>query len=358
MAKFLLTDLKYRKTFDIYNIINKMDDIEIVVNKPTLLQRFIYRSVTPLSFNSFSDIYKEKIIFFPIEEQSVLDFYSYLNEKKYNKTMFLLPEERFFHLVRDKKVFSSFCSENGFPVPKEYDLTNLENENFKYPMILKPRIGSGSVGIKHIESKDDLIYLNNISSSDYLLQEKISHSSRVFGAFFLFNHGEMVSYYGHRRLRTYPENGGVTVFSKCEINNDVKIIGIALLEKLNWHGIAMVEFLYDEKTNGYKIIEVNPRAWGSIMLSEYCGSNIIENYIRLSLGKEPISSNIKEDKYIRWIFPWDIILYIKSKGGIAGFWNINVKNTCYINFTYSKWHRSILFLIYNISKFKKIIVRK
>ena len=98
-----------------------------------------------------------------------------------------------------------------------------------------------------MNSPDDLSFLDDIGE-EYLLQEMLQNPLNVEGAFFLFNNGEPVSYYGHKRLRTYPVKAGVTVYSKISYNNVIEKAGINLLKKLNWHGLAMVEFLFDPKS--------------------------------------------------------------------------------------------------------------
>ena len=46
----------------------------------------------------------------------------------------------------------------------------------------------------------------------------------------------------------------------------------------------MIEYILDHRDNKYKLIEINPRMWGSIMLSEFCNSNMLDNYINISVG--------------------------------------------------------------------------
>ncbi len=116
----------------------------------------------------------------------------------------------------------------------------------------------------------------------------------------------------------------------------------------------MIEFMYDSKTEGYKIIELNPRIWGSIMLSQYCGANFIQGYIDLCLGKEVSQSSINENTYIRWLFPHDLIGYIKSGFRLNLFWKLNRHNTCFINFSYSTKIRSVVFLITQVFSFKNL----
>lgn len=363
----ILSDLQTRKAFDIYGICTSFDYNIIGTTEGSSFERSILsliytRTLQPLNSKKFSDDFEHildssetKPVFFPTEEKTILNFYKYMEDNSAEKVFYNLPSKSVFNLVRDKGAFSEFCLTNKLPVPKEYDYKELTaQDSLPCNLIIKPKIGSGSMGIRFIDRMDELRESDDLDFTDYLIQERLENSTNVEGAFFLFDKGKMVSYYGHKRIRTYPEEGGVTVYSKCEVNDTLMNLGSDLLTKLNWSGLAMVEFLYDEKSKTYKIIEVNPRAWGSIMLSEFCGSHMIENYIRTSMGEKPIAADINEDTYIRWVFPWDVISYIKKKGHIENFWDFGTTKTCYINFTYASWYRSTLFLIYNVFDPNKI----
>ena len=60
----------------------------------------------------------------------------------------------------------------------------------------------------------------------------------------------------------------------------------------------MVEFLYDIEQKSYYVIEINPRPWGSILLSEICESNLMDSYLTYD------SSVVKvKECYIKWLFP-------------------------------------------------------
>ena len=88
-----------------------------------------------------------------------------------------------------------------------------------------------------------------------------------------------------------------------------------------------------ERDNKYKVIEINPRMWGSVLLSEFCGTNFLQKYIDLILGKIEIENRPIKDCSIRWQFPYDIIYFIKHLTNPFRFFN-SPKNTCHINFTY------------------------
>lgn len=364
-VKILVTDVNTRKAFDLYNIFLKLGyDTELCSNTSKLeryLLSLIYtKKVKKCNFNEIANS-RYTYVFFPIEEKTILKFYDFIETSNPTNIKYLLPTKENFNLVRNKKKFFEFCLKNNIPVPREYKIEELlKFKKLPTKLIIKPHIGTGSVGIKFIDKYEELIKYKDLDYSKYIIQERIENSVNVEGGFFLCKDGELISFYSHKRLRTYPPSGGVSVFSKCTYNEEIKNIGEVLLKKLNWNGIAMIEFLYDEKSKTYKVIELNPRAWGSILLAEFCNSGLIENYINLCLGKTPIKTNIKQNSYIRWIFPWDIILYINKKGKIKDFWKLNTERTCYINFTYSNSYRSSLFLIYNtldLKKLKKLLLK-
>ena len=53
---------------------------------------------------------------------------------------------------------------------------------------------------------------------------------------------------------------------------------VSLLQALHFVGIAMVEF------KGGRVLEINPRVWGSYPLTEAAGSRFAEDYIRAASG--------------------------------------------------------------------------
>jgi predicted ATP-grasp superfamily ATP-dependent carboligase len=363
----IITDPNTRKSFDLYNILCKHGYQVDIFSSSGVFQNILFRIVYGQKVNSW---HKEgvkkslqamlenercKYVYFPVEESTTKFIYDFIITNNASNLYYLLPPKESFDAVRDKGSFSEYCSRNNFPIPKEFKSESLvEAGDLPCRLIIKPRVGSGSFGILYIDSFHEFIQLTNINFDEFIIQERLENSKDIYGAFFLFNGGKFASYYGHKRIRTYPPEGGVTVFSKSDLNDELMLIGSKLLESLNWSGLAMIEFLYDRKTDSFKIIEVNPRVWGSIMLSEFCESNMIENYIRLSVGCNLIESTAKQGKFIRWFFPWDVLLFLKRKGRIANFWEFNSKDTCYINFSYAPWCRGFLFLIFNIISFDNI----
>lgn len=360
----ILTDLEYRKAFDLFHIFKSKGYELIGFSSENLLSRFllslIYRQKIhhlpkddDFAFALKQGVKEKNATYFPIEEDTTLLFYE--NRSSLLNISSLLPSEEAFKLVRDKKFFSQFCQQHTLPIPKEYHYQQLITENkLPSPLIIKPRIGSGSMGIKFVDTIEVLKTYHTLDFENYIIQERLPNSRDIEGGFFLYQNSKLVTYYGHKRLRTYPPEGGVTVYSKCEMKEELKTLGDQLLSTLNWSGIAMVEFLFDPKTQSYKIIEVNPRAWGSIMLSEYCNSYMLENFLLATNNMPIVQTDIKQETYIRWFFPWDLLTYIQQKGLIKNFWQFNSKQCCFINFSYAPKVSAIAFTLYNLFNPKKI----
>ena len=338
-----ITDVDTRKAFDIVNILKSKGYKLSLHSSKNLFHRVLLSLIYLTPVKSFID--KNSIVL-PTEDRTILN----IIEQDFTLT---LPSKKSLKIALDKEKFGRFCQEEGFLAPKIFLYDELLDMQEIPKLILKPKTGSGSMGIKFIDTKDELKSLD-VDLKEYIIQERLKETKEVEGAFFLFDKGKMISFYSHKRLKTYPKRGGVTIYSISTNNQKLKNIGEKLLKKLNWSGFAMIEFIKDE--DNYKIIELNPRVWGSIMLSEFCGSNMLENYVRILQDKKPINSDIKVGKKIRWLIPWDLGYLFKN------FHSLDTKDTCYINFSYASFYSSTLFLLYNILNpimikklFKKIL---
>lgn len=365
--KILITDTISRKAFDLVNILLRKftnDSIIYTYDINKFVNKLIYRPVhlyllrntrfsEDLNYISktFSD---DEIIYFPIEEQTTLLFYKYIENNPKTNFRFLLPSMDSYKISRDKERLNIYCKSNNVPAPYYYSENDIRKKNFKYPIILKPKIGSGSEGIKYIFSNSELT-INKIDFKEYFIQELLKNPKSVSAGFFLCKNGQVISFYSHQRIRTYPSSGGVSVFSKSVNDRKVRLAGEKIVKKLKWSGFIMIEFLYCPRNKTFKVIEINPRLWGSYLLSEFCNSNFTFGYIDLCLNKNTKFSKVVSEKYIRWIFPYDLIYFFKNPQDPVEFFK-KTSDTCYINFTYSNYSKSIKYILltyFNITKIKK-----
>ena len=59
-----------------------------------------------------------------------------------------------------------------------------------------------------------------------------------------------------------------------------------IFSRIKWNGPAQLEFILDERDNTYKLIEINPRFWGTTGLAVKAGVNVGKFAIDVGLGKE------------------------------------------------------------------------
>ena len=300
--KILLTDIYFRKSFDIINILKLhyhpncfiYTDTDVTLSS-RLKSNLIYgaKTVHRLRKNNnfkqdlfkISTLYKdEEIVFIPIEESTTLIFMEFLSDTiRSHNFKFLLPNSETFLLSRNKEELNIFCEENQIPSPKYISRETFNLRTFRFPIIIKPKHGSGAKGIIYIENEEGLKG-QSIDFDNFFVQERLPNSKEVEAGFYLCDKGEIISFYSHKRIRTYPETGGVTVFSQSSSSLDIKQSGETIIQKLNWSGLLMIEFIFDKRDNTYKLIEINPRLWGSIMLSEFCGAEFLNKYVDISMG--------------------------------------------------------------------------
>lgn len=95
------------------------------------------------------------------------------------------------------------------------------------------------------------------------------------GQFILMRDGQPHYLFQHRRLHEWPPEGGVsTVCLSLPLNQHEELMrrSVALLQALQWDGVAMVEYRHDPATGQSALMEVNGRFWGSLPLACHAGA--------------------------------------------------------------------------------------
>jgi predicted ATP-grasp superfamily ATP-dependent carboligase len=341
MTEIILTDPLSRKTFDLYNyLIHCVDEYEVTVIGPKENSwKLFYSKARCLMYsrNNISDLlmelnsHSQNAVLLPVEESTIEILYK--NKDSWSNLHAVIPSEKDFELLRNKKKLAEYCENNNISVP----LSLSNGIKLSCDAIVKPIVGSGSRGIRRVAKDGKLQFNPNVE----LAQEIIPTNSSLEGFFGLVVSGKILTWHTHKRLRTWPRQGGVSLHSVSGMNKDLFNHAQLLLGQLNYSGLVMIEYMRDSRDNSYKLIEVNPRTWGSIMLSEHSGVHIIKNYVNSCL-KKPLLKSRFEPKEIRWIFPFDV-LQIKP---ILRVLFKRSNETFFIGFTNSSILKSILFVIF------------
>ncbi|MDQ2913478.1 MAG: ATP-grasp domain-containing protein [Chloroflexota bacterium] len=116
-----------------------------------------------------------------------------------------------------------------------------------------------------------------------LIQEYVSGVGAGF--FALYQGGEIRRMFMHRRIREWPLSGGASTAARAIRDESLMQAGAAILDALQWNGVAMVEFKFRTDSRDYVFIEVNPKFWGSCELALAAGVNFGADLIRVYRGE-------------------------------------------------------------------------
>lgn len=104
-----------------------------------------------------------------------------------------------------------------------------------------------------------------------IVQEYIDGADEyVFGA--LYDHGDALATSQHRQLREDSYTGGGGVYRETVDIPALDEVGRTLLDHLDWHGLACIEYIEDAATGEFKPIEINPRMWQSLPCATRAGA--------------------------------------------------------------------------------------
>jgi len=282
---------------------NKSEFIEFMVNT---VKNEHYDVLLPLRSMTIPVIseYKEK--FLPYTAVPVADYES-------------------MKIASDKKESLKLAQKLNVPVPQTIfpkDIKEIQDKagSFTYPVVVKASFGAGSRGVWYINSAEELVNLFKRKKFDDtpMIQEYIPGEG--YGFFALFNHGEPRAIFMHHRLREYPITGGPSVLCESIYDDKLKELGLRVLKALNWHGVAMVEFKHDKRDNLYKLMEINPKFWGSLPLAIVSGVDFPYLTCKMAVEGdiEPVFS-YKIGVKFRWLFPLDVLHLMAKPSSIGRF---------------------------------------
>jgi len=221
------------------------------------------------------------------------------HQSEYDRlTKSVLASKESMEIAADKDKTLRFAESIGISSPRFYadkDLVSL------FPVVVKQAKFSG--GMRYVNSPEELAKLDTSGS---VIQEYIPGEG--YGLFALFNRGEPRAVFMHRRIREYPITGGYSTAAESVSIPELREVGLRLLKALNWHGVAMVEFKKDRRDGKFKLMEVNPKFWGSLDLAIASGIDFPYLTTRMAMDGDidPVMS-YRTGVRFEWPFPDDLL---------------------------------------------------
>jgi predicted ATP-grasp superfamily ATP-dependent carboligase len=281
-----------------------------------------------------------------MEEETLLLMAKHHSEiAKY--TYLLIPDLQKIEFVRDKSNLIQFAEAHGIPTPKTFYIPsspepgevrgvalepNVVQSNptpelvqslshfvdkIPIPAVIKPRISSGSFGIAYVKQRENLIQSYQSVHERYpfpLIQEWIPDGGGTFGLSALFDEASNVkAAFIHKKLRMYPVQGGPSTLREGVEHPQVMEMGLSLLKSLSWVGVGMVEFKVDPRDGVPKLMEINPRFWGSLHLAIVSEVDFPYLILKMALGErfEPIL-RYPVGRQCRWLLFGDILHFLNN----------------------------------------------
>lgn len=211
----------------------------------------------------------------------------------------LWPPFETLEMVHDRLRLTEAAADAGVPVPETRLLTDVND--WSRNQVVKPRYSiltnayDDSVPPNVCDRSQTVTYLPRgvepdrerlvaeMGSAEPIVQEFVPSSDEyAFAA--LYEDGAPVTTYQKRHIRGKTYAHGPSVYRESVFLAELQEYGRAVLDRLGWHGIAEVQFLRNENTGDFELLEVNPIVWGSIPCAVRAGADFPHDFWLLATG--------------------------------------------------------------------------
>lgn len=199
-----------------------------------------------------------------------------------------------FDRAADKAKTMAFCMDHGIPCPRTFfpDREDVEGiiRKTPFPVMVKPRRGIGAVGLRRVETPEELRRHYETLRSRYgelIIQEFIPlEGGTQFQAEAFCDAGSRMKVcMVIAKPRFFPVTGGTSTANVTIHRPDIQASVRALLEGIQWTGAADVDLILDPRDNVPKILEINPRVTAGIKIGFQAGVDYADLTLRLIQGR-------------------------------------------------------------------------
>ncbi|WP_337866665.1 ATP-grasp domain-containing protein [Ignavibacterium sp.] len=205
------------------------------------------------------------------------------NKKKIEQTGVKLPvsDIQTLETLNNKTISFKIAEKAGIPVPLSIVPRNMDEihsfiRQEKLPVIIKKdwsRAAQHVIKIteENFKNINRILSDHKLSFGNFIVQKFVEGTT--YGVSLLMNQGDLRAKFTHKRLRERIITGGPSTLRVSVNNQLLEEYALRLLSSVKFHGVAMIEFKYDERTKQGWFIEANPRFWGSVGLAINSGVN-------------------------------------------------------------------------------------
>jgi len=303
------------------------------MNEPIKLKNFLINLAEVEKLNDW--------IILPTEDSVVYTLSKYKSElEQYYK----IPTEKWdiIKYTYDKKLTYMLAEKLGIPIPKTFYPKDIDDvikmsESAEFPCLLKPSVMhrfynlTGKKLLK-VNTKNEMInsykaMAQLIPPSEILIQEVIGGKSKNPISFGCFMTKDILSWVMIAKKRMIPIDFGVGTYNETIKIPELKELSLKILNEIGYSGLCEVEFIKDPKDQSYKFLEINPRSWLQITITNQTNKPLIPlvyYYYQNKMDEvsKIVTDNVEVFHHIKWIHFWQD-LYVSFIEMLNGNLNLN-----------------------------------
>ena len=288
----------------------------------------IRKDYDDLLFKQIMVICKSKKIDYLICLDEEIKYLLVKNRKKIGNIKCILPSLNSYKTSFKKNLSSAFVNKLGIPVPSTIIIHNrkeLEKLEFDFstPAVIKGIRGWSSLHVRYASTHEELLkYYDEIYSTEKSIKsvDGLPIIQKYFGGPTYLTqgfaqNGKVKAIVPHVKFREWPLTGGYTTRAKTIEEPKLVEYTTKILEELNWHGEAGMEWKYDPISDDFVFLEMNPRFEGSLDIAIKSGINFPKMLIDAMENRLVINSSPKPNTNYRWFFRQDFSLFLYKPYG-------------------------------------------
>ena len=229
--------------------------------------------------------------------------------------------------ILDKNLLYRKCEQLHIPIPRTFYIgeqtpVQIASE-ISFPCIVKPALQrefTNEFGEKVLraETREEFLSLCARAGHHPLLAQEIIGAGLVsFYSLcsYVGRDGEAKGVFVGRKLEQYPPDFGTACLVDSRRVDEIVERGVEILREFGYHGISEVEFLYDEPSNDFKLLDINTRVWKWIGLPIRAGIDLPWfAYADAVFGS--VESAGRQRDGLRWVYLKDYITLRRARAGI------------------------------------------
>ena len=268
---------------------------------------------------------KRKAVLFPCLDEWVFSVARHASELA---EYYILPfsDIETVERILDKDLLYRKCEERGIPIPRTFYVGERSPEQIageiSYPCIVKPalqRAFTNEFGEKVLRAENRQEFLALCARAAHhplLAQEIVGAGVDSFYSLcsYVGRDGEAKGVFVGRKLEQYPPDFGTACLVDSRYVGEIVERGVDILKQFGYQGISEVEFIYDEPSRDFKLLDINTRVWKWIGLPIRAGIDLpwLAYADAVNGDSKPAP---KQHDGLRWVYLKDYIALHRERAG-------------------------------------------